>query len=63
MNRQERWALGEIQTLIGRANGEHRNDRNPNHMEAVGDPLEKAFDMCVKLLSKYPPEDVENGKS
>jgi hypothetical protein len=55
MTRKEQELVGKIQTLVGRALSAHFNDQNPNHMEAVAEPLKEAFEACILLLRKYPP--------
>jgi hypothetical protein len=56
MNKKEQAAIGEVQNLIGRALGEHLNDRNPNHIPAVERPLREAFELCISVLGNYPPQ-------
>ncbi len=50
-------ALGEIQTLSGRALGAFRNDRDPMRAEHVCQPLERIFELCVNARSLYRPND------
>ena len=59
MNRQERKRLGRIQDLIGRASGAYADDRSPDRAEKVNTALSEAFDLAVKMLSKYPPEELD----
>jgi len=54
MNRNERMTIGLIQDLVGRAMSNYQNDRDPNRADNVIDPLAKAFNYCLTLLSKYP---------
>jgi hypothetical protein len=58
MNKKELRAVAEIQGLVGLALGNHHNDRDPNHIESVARPLEKAFQLCLYVLGKYPPVDM-----
>ena len=59
MTKKERKALGRIQNLVGKAKSCYQNDRDPDRAEHVIVPLEKAFEECIRMLSKYPPEDLE----
>ena len=55
MTLKERRELGEIQNLIGRGLGCYLNDRDPQRAENVCTSLQKAFDLCIVVLGKYPP--------
>ena len=55
-NRKELVAvIQELQGLIGQAKGAALNDRDPNRMDNIQNPLGRAFDMCVDALSFDPP--------
>ena len=55
--------LGEIQGLISKAKFGYLNDRAKCRASIVIPALEKAFDLCVKLRSDYPPiEMIDNKK-
>jgi hypothetical protein len=45
--------LGELQDLVGRALSEYLNDRNPHRADRVIPALERAFEICLILRSKY----------
>jgi hypothetical protein len=47
--------IQELQGLIGQAKGAALNDRDPNRMDNIQNPLGRAFDMCVDALSFDPP--------
>jgi hypothetical protein len=55
-NRKELVAvIQKLQDLIGRARGAAWDDRNPNRMENIQNPLKEGFDLCVNALSHEPP--------
>ena len=55
MSRKERQEVGKVQDLIGAAEGWHHNDRSQDAHGKVTEALKEAFEICVALLSKYPP--------
>ena len=55
MTKRELRKIVQIQNLIGMANGNYQNDRNPSRFESVVNPLNEAFKICLELTAKYPP--------
>ncbi len=48
--------ITKLQTLIGKAQALHGNDRNPNGFEQGQDTLNEAFNLCLDARSFDPPE-------
>lgn len=44
--------------MLGGAHADHGNDRDPNGFEKGQDAIKEAFEICIDLLGKYPPEDM-----
>lgn len=49
-------AIGELQTLIGQAKHAYLNDRDPERHAHVLEPLDRAFDICVQVRSRWKPD-------
>ena len=58
MTRAERKKVGRIQHLVGLADALYHNDRDMMTADKIEPVLKEAFDICVELLGKYPPEDM-----
>ena len=48
-------ALGDIQDLVGEAQGVASNDRDVSRMDHLMPLLHRAFEICVEARSVYPP--------
>jgi hypothetical protein len=46
--------IGRLQDLIGRAQGQAGNDRDPDRFAHLSATLEEAFNLCVDVRSKRP---------
>ena len=56
MTKVERKLVGRLQDLTGAAVSAYHNDRQVDRAGVLVPILQEAFNICVKLLSKYPPE-------
>ncbi len=56
MTRKQLKAISTIQTLIGRAESFHGNDRDRDGFEKGQNALREAFRLCLDVLSPYPPQ-------
>jgi hypothetical protein len=52
-------ALGDIQTLVGKAMGVYMNDRSTDRADKLLPLLKQAFDICVEARGAYDPIDEE----
>ena len=47
--------IGKLQSLIGSAESNHNNDRDPRGFENGQRALREAFQLCVNATSGYDP--------
>ena len=47
--------IGKLQSLIGKAESEHQNDRSRDGFEHGQKALRQAFDLCIEATSQYHP--------
>ena len=47
--------IGKLQSLIGSAETNHNNDRDPNGFDKGQTALREAFQLCIDATSKYDP--------
>jgi len=47
--------LGRLQDLCGKARAAYSDDRSPDRAKRVCDPLDEAFNLCIRTLEHYPP--------